>query len=135
MSDASLSLQRAIYARLKDDAGLQALIGDPARLYDDPPLAATFPYVTLGEARTTPLDGVEGALAHDVRLYAFSAYAGRFEVKSMLGALYDALHDAALVLNGHTLISIRFVFADALRRVDRETYQGVARFRAVTEAA
>ncbi len=53
-------------------------------------------------------------------------------VKRILSAVYDALHDAALTVTGHDLINIRFVFADAFRRSDGETYQGVARFRAVT---
>ena len=133
MTDASLSLQRAIYAHLLADAGVKALIGDPARVYDDPPVGAVFPYLTLGEAKTRTLAGVEGGVEHDIRLYAFSKYAGRLEIKQIMGAAYDALHDAALALQDHQLISLRFVFGDAFRRIDGETYQAVSRFRAVTQ--
>jgi hypothetical protein len=133
VTDASLSLQRAIYAHLKADAALKAEIGDPARLFDDPPAGAAFPYVTLGEAKTRGVAGVDGALEHDVRLHVFSKYAGRAEVKRIMGAVYDALDEAALTLVGHSLVSIRFVFSDAFRRGDGETYQGVLRFRAVTQ--
>lgn len=132
MTNAQWELQKAVYQTLAADAALQAEIGDPARIFDDPPPDALFPYLTLGEARASDWKGVEGGLEHDVKLYVFSRYAGRREVKRILGAVYDALHEAALTVTGHDLINIRFVFADAFRRSDGETYQGVARFRAVT---
>ncbi len=130
---AQWELQKAVYQALAQDAALQAEIGDPPRIYDDPPPDAAFPYLTLGEARAADWKGVEGGLEHDIRLHVFSRYAGRREVKRIIGAVYDALHDAALTLAGHQLVNIRFVFGDAFRRQDGETYQGVARFRAVTQ--
>ena len=132
MTNAQWELQKAVYQTLAADAALQAEIGDPARIFDDPPPDALFPYLTLGEARASDWKGVEGGRERDVKLYVFSRYAGRREVKRILGAVYDALHEAALTVTGHDLINIRFVFADAFRRSDGETYQGVARFRAVT---
>jgi len=132
MTDAQWELQKAVYQALSADAGLQAEIGDPPRLYDDPPADAAFPYVTLGEARSSALSGVEGGLEHDVKLYVFSRYAGRREVKRILAAVQDALHDASLTLTGHDLVNMRFVFADVFRRLDGAAYQGMARFRAVT---
>lgn len=133
MSSAQWELQRAIYAALSADAALKSEIGDPARVYDDPPEDAAFPYVTIGEARARNIAGVDGALEHDVRLTVFSRYAGRREVKRIMGALYDALHEAPLILSGFRLVQIRFVFADAFRRQDGDAYQGAMRFRAVTE--
>jgi hypothetical protein len=126
------TLQKAVFARLMADAGLKAEIGDPPRLYDDPPADAVFPYVLLGEARVSPLAGVDGGLEHEIRLQIFSRYAGRREVKRIIDALYDALHEADFAVEGATLVNIRFVFGDAFRRAGTETYQGVARFRAVT---
>ncbi|MAW80217.1 MAG: hypothetical protein CMI63_08255 [Parvularcula sp.] len=134
MTNAQWELQKAVYQTLSADAAIKAAVGDPARIFDDPPPDALFPYLTLGEARASDWKGVEGGLEHDLRLYVFSRYAGRREVKRILSAVYDALHEAALTLSGHDLINIRFVFADAFRRTDGETYQGVARFRAVTMA-
>jgi hypothetical protein len=132
MTNAQWELQKAVYQLLAADAGVKAEIGDPARIFDDPPPDAPFPYLTLGEARASDFKGVDGGLEHDLRLYVFSRHAGRREVKRIIGAVYDALHEAALSLSGHDLVNIRFVFADAFRRLDGETYQGVARFRAVT---
>ncbi len=133
MTNAQWELQKAVYQALAADAAIKAEVGEPARIFDDPPPDALFPYLTLGEARATDWKGVDGGLEHDLRLYVFSRYAGRREVKRILSAVYDALHEAALTLSGHDLVNIRFVFADAFRRTDGETYQGVARFRAVTQ--
>ncbi|NOX84295.1 MAG: DUF3168 domain-containing protein [Alphaproteobacteria bacterium] len=133
MSNAQWELQRSVYQALAADTAVKAEIGDPPRIYDDPPDDAAFPYMTLGEARARDWRGVDGGLEHEVRFHVFSRYAGRREVKRIMGAVYDALHDATLTLTGHRLVNIRFVFGDAFRRQDGETYQGAIRFRAVTE--
>lgn len=129
----SWPLQKALYLALAGDAGLKGEIGDPPRLYDDPPAGAAFPYVLLGEAREAPISGHDGAFEHDLRLQIYSRHGGRREVKRVIAALHDALHDAALDVEGARLVSLRFVFADIFRR-DGALFAGVARFRAVTEA-
>ncbi|MEL7199967.1 MAG: DUF3168 domain-containing protein [Pseudomonadota bacterium] len=134
MSDA-LTLwpfQQAIYAYLSEYEGLQMVLGAPVRLYDDPPPDAVFPYAVIGETRSSAYAGIEGGIDHDFRLHVFSRHAGRQEVKTILDALYTALHDAPVPLPGQCLLSLRFVFADIFRRTDRNLYQGVARFRGVT---
>jgi hypothetical protein len=44
------------------------------------------------------------------------------------------LHDAALSLTDHRLINLRHETTDVRRDPDGETYQGIVRFRAVTES-
>lgn len=133
MSDAVWALQKAVYQHLSADVGLKALIGDPARIYDDPPAGAATPYLTIGPTSIREFKGVDGGLQHDLRLHAFSRYAGRRDVKQIVSAVYDALHEAALTVEGHRLINLRFVFSDVIRRQDGDAYQGVIRFRAVTQ--
>ncbi|WP_411819702.1 DUF3168 domain-containing protein [Hyphococcus formosus] len=132
MMVASWDLQKAIYQHLRNDDAIKAELGTPARIYDDPPPGAVFPYLTLGETRASDWKGVDGGVEHELKLYVFSRYAGRREVKRILSAVYDALHETALTLPDHELVNLRFVFGDVFRRQDGETYQGVARFRAVT---
>lgn len=132
MTDAQWALQKAVYAALVSDSAVQAELGAPARVYDEAPADAVFPYAVLGEGRASDWTGVDGGFEHDIRLHAFSNYAGRREIKRILGAVYDALHEAPLALDGHDLVNLRFVFADAFRRLDGRMVQGVARFRAVT---
>lgn len=134
MSDAAWALQTAIRTHLSGDDAIKSLIGDPPRIYDAPPKGAAFPYLVIGEGRLSDWSGVDGGMVHDLRLAAYCKYAGRLEVKAIMTAVYDALHEAELPLTGHRLINIRFVFADALRRRDGESYEGVMRYRAVTQA-
>jgi hypothetical protein len=132
MSASSWALQRAIFGRLTGDAALKNFIGDPPRVYDDAPRDAELPYILIGEARAADWKGVDGGVEHDLKLHVFSRYAGRREIKEIMSAVYDALHEADLAVDGHQLINIRFVFSDAMRRQDSDIYHGVMRFRAVT---
>ncbi len=126
-------LQKAVYNQLIIDDALKALLGDPPRLYDGPPRKAVFPYAALGETRVKDWPGVDGGLEHDLRVHVFSRYEGRREVKEILNAVYDALHERDFSVEGRRLVHIRFVFADIFPRNDGGVFQGVSRFRAVTE--
>ena len=133
MTDASWEFQKAVYGAIAADPAVQGLIGAPARIFDDAPPDAAFPFLTIGEARSVDWPGAAGGQEHNLRLYAWSRYAGRREVKAMIGAVYDVLHDASLTMQSFRLVNLRFVFADVFRKQDGDTYQGVMRFRAVTE--
>lgn len=126
-------LQVALYTVLSDHAGLRAELGDPPRIYDDPPAAAAFPYLVLGEARAQDYPGVQGGVEHDIRVTAYSRHGGRKEVKRLTDLIVEALHEADFPVDGARLVQCRFVFADAFRRRDNALYEGVARFRVVTE--
>ena len=57
MSAPSLvALQDAVHAALAASAEMQALIGNPVRLYDHVPEDAAFPYVELGEVSARRFD-------------------------------------------------------------------------------
>jgi hypothetical protein len=130
---ATFELQQALHAHLSADEGLKALLGDPPRIYDDPPADSAFPYLVIGETRAQPVAGADALFEHDLRLQVFSRHAGRRDVKRVLDAVYDALQDAALAVESARIVSFRFVFSDVLRR-EAEVYSGVARYRVVTEA-
>jgi Protein of unknown function (DUF3168) len=62
MSDPSLELQAAIVSKLKNDAGVQAVVGQ--RVYDEVPPNPTFPYISIGDNQVLPdkadcIDGTE----------------------------------------------------------------------------
>jgi len=131
--DADLELQKAIHARLCADAPLAALVA--TRVYDNAPGEAAFPYVTLGENETSDQSGDDIRVSeHRLTIYVWSRRGGRSEAKTIMAALGDALHDAALELTGHSLVNLRFVSADTRRASDNATWLGVVRFRAVTQA-
>lgn len=133
MAGAAWALQQAIFAALTADAGLTALLGG-ARVYDDVPVRAQFPYMTFAQTaeRDWSTGGEEGS-EHVVTLHVWSRGAGRKEALQIMGAARALLHDQTLSLSGHRLVNIRHEFSEARRDTDGETYHGIVRFRAVTE--
>ncbi|MBY0562881.1 MAG: DUF3168 domain-containing protein [Hyphomonadaceae bacterium] len=133
-----MSAERALIAAIRAaamaDTGVKALVGDPARIYDDAPEGAVFPYVTLGrvESRAADAASVQG-IEHALTLHVWSRYGGRAEALDIIGALRAALHNASLTLTGHRLVLLYASFADVFRAGDAQTTHGVLRLRAVTE--
>jgi hypothetical protein len=132
MTEPGFALQKAVIAALRADAGVAALTA--SRVYDDPPRNVAFPYVSLGPATLADWDtATERGHVHMLHLDIWSRQGGRKEVRAVLGAVEAVLHDAALALDGHRLINLRFEFADIFRDEDGETMRGAVRYRAVTE--
>lgn len=131
---ADLALQKAVHAALSADAALAALIA--ARIYDNPPDDAGFPYLTLGENEMRDWStGESRGAEHLLSLHAFSRRGGRREAKEILAAVGARLHDAALTLEGHALVNLRLRDSETRREPDGTTWRGTIRFRAVTEEA
>jgi len=133
MSSASWALQQAIYAALTDSEILTDLLGG-ARIWDQVPERSSFPYVTFapGSVRDWSTSDGDGA-EHSVGLHVWSRGGGRKEALAIMQAVRAILHDAALSLEGHRLVNLRHETSDVRRGGDGETYQGIVRFRAVTE--
>jgi hypothetical protein len=133
MSSASAALRAAIHDALSTDGALNALLGGP-KVYDEPPRAAAFPYVTLGEARVNDFStGTEPGEEHQLTLHAWSRQDGHREAHMISGALLQALDDAPLTLTDFRLVNLRFTVADVRREADGRTYHALVRFRAMTE--
>jgi hypothetical protein len=133
MPSASAALRAAIHDALSSDGALSALLGG-AKIYDEPPSAAAFPYVTLGEARVSDFStGTEPGQEHQITLHAWSRQGGHREAHLISGALLQALDDAPLTLDEHRLVNLRFAVADVRREADGRTYHALIRFRAMTE--
>jgi hypothetical protein len=133
MPTAAAALRAAIHDALLADAPLTSLIGG-AKVYDEPPRAAAFPYVTLGDARVVDYStGTEAGEEHQLILHGWSRQGGHREAHLIAGALLQALDDAALTLTGYRLVNLRFALADVRREADGRTYHALVRFRAVTE--
>jgi hypothetical protein len=133
MTTAPAALRAAIHQALIADGALGAALGG-ARIYDEPPRHAAFPYVTLGEARIVDASGDGAPLQeHQLTLHAWSRQGGHREAHVITGALLSALDDAELSPAGHRLVNLRFAIADIRREADGQTYHALVRFRAVTE--
>ena len=125
---AAWELQKAVYDVL---AGVLTV-----PVHDDVPQGAAMPYVAIGDstiaaAGTKTDDGED----HSLTLHVWSQYAGRREVKELLGQIKAALHDRPLPLGSHTLVRLRFYFATDFADADEQTRHGVIRFAALTNPA
>ncbi|MBS0536879.1 MAG: DUF3168 domain-containing protein [Proteobacteria bacterium] len=132
---AAAALRAAVHDALAADVALTGALGGP-KIYDEPPRAAAFPYVTLGEARMADYStGDASGQEHILTLHAWSRQGGHKEAHVIAGALLQALDDAPLSLTDHRLVNLRFAVADVRREADGKTYHALVRFRAVTEPA
>lgn len=130
----SLALQQSIHAALVGDAVVGALVGD--RIHDAAPRNATFPYVTFGPARSDDWStDTETGAEHRFVLEVWSRHRGKSEGWAILEAIRMVLDDAALSLDDHVLVNLRFETSDIRRDPDGLTWHGIMRFRAVTEPA
>ena len=142
MTDHSWPVQQAVYAALRTDAALIALIGDGAsperaRIYDNVPQGtwddddqSFAAYVTIGDD-TAAEAGSKTFEAQDLTLslHSWSRYNGRKEIKQIMAAVYDVLHDQSLSVSGGTMVNLRWEFSDSFLDADGQTRHGVQRFR------
>lgn len=129
-----LALHKALLDTLRADPALKALLGDPARVFDEPPEPRVYPMVVLGRAETRPWGGLDGeGVEHALTLTCLSHFDGAEEAKAIVAAVRAALHDARPALDGHRLVSLRVTYADIFRAPAWRPLHGVVRVRAVTE--
>lgn len=118
MSDPSLALQEAIFARL------QAEVSCP--IYDGAPLNATMPYVSIDReisVNSSPLSGRK----REIRMIYLSVWSdaiGQAEVKRINGEVIAALDERRLPLAVGRAVSVRVEQSDSQRDADGVTYQG-----------
>jgi hypothetical protein len=135
------ALQKGLFDRLTGFAALTAAIG-ANKVFDYLPEPATTPYVVIGD--DTVLDWstkTETGWEFTVTIHAWSQQPGRKEVKTILGHIFDALHqqEESITVAGFTLVHIRFdggqTFQETAVEGAKDRYwHGVARYRAVIQA-
>lgn len=128
MADAGLAVQSALKAAL--DAALSVSV------YDHVPQGAAFPYVLIGDDTAVDEgDKSEKGQELTATIHAWSRERGRWQVKTLLGEVYDRLHEGALAPDGWTVVYMRFDFAQSFLEPDGLTYHGVHRYRLLARAA
>jgi len=129
-------LRAAMVDVLKANSELQALIGNPVRLYSQVKPNPTKPYVTLIGSQQVD-DSVEKLDAAEifinVDVWSDSPAKDDVECNTICSAIRRALHNADLTLTENRCVQIQEritrVFVDA----DNITRHGVVTFRAETE--
>ena len=136
MNSAFFAVQDALYTALTADAGVQALLGSPARVYDHVPPDAAFPFLTMGAMQAEAFDTADhDGVAQRVTLRAWSRMRGRKEIKAIMDAVYARLHGGTLAISGRKLVLCRFMAAEAALDDDGLTYHGMAQYQIITRSA
>jgi len=127
-------LQKAIFAALGANAELTALVG--SRIMDHAPANVAFPYITFGGTSFYDWStGTESGTEQLFTLHVWSKGKGKKEALAIMELVRETLHDAALPLDGHSLVNLRMEFCEARYDDRNEAQHGLVRFRAVTEPA
>lgn len=126
MTDPSLALQEAVFARL------QAEVSCP--IYDGAPLNADMPYVSIDREVSVNNSPISGRKRETRLLYlsVWSDAVGQAEVKRINGEVIAALDERRLPLEVGRAVSVRVEQADAQRDADGITYQGSITVRVIT---
>ena len=133
MTASSWALQSSIFQALANSPELTSLLGGE-RIYSNPPPAAQFPFITLGQ--TVNLDwstGTEDGTEHSLTLHVWSRADSAAEVHEIIQVIRMVLHNQPLTLDDHYLVNLRHEFTEARIDPDGETLHGIVRYRAVTE--
>lgn len=132
---AEAAFQAALIAHLSANLDVQAVLGNPARIYDGPPGGARFPYVEIARGESEPADGDDVSLIdHRLTIRILARKGELDQLKSVLGAVRSAAHNAELTLTGDwRCVSCRVVYADVFKGDNTRLLQGLLRVRAVLE--
>lgn len=133
MRDHESALQKALIAHLRADATLKALLGDPARIWDQAPRDAGWPRVTVGRSESQPVAAADCGIEHRISLRCASRFDGVEEAKAVCAAVRAALHEVPLEADGVRAVSLKTTFVDVFRGQGQRSTWGVVRLRAVTE--
>lgn len=133
MSDHESALQTMLISWLGADVSVKALLGDPARIWDEPPAAPVFPHLLIGRSESRAVAADACGVEHVLSLNCISRFGGSEEAKAVCAAVRARLNDASLAADGVRTISLRVTFSDVFRSSDLRRTYGVMRVRAVTE--
>ena len=121
-------------AALRGDAGVQAIFGASARIYDAETEAPAFPYARLERHECRPAGASGGeAREHVITLAVLSRSGGLREAKAALAALRGAFESADWSGAGRHIVLAYTTYSDVLRQFDRRAFRGVIRFRIISE--
>jgi Protein of unknown function (DUF3168) len=136
MSDTFFALRAAVFTHLTSDTALQALCGNPLRLYDLSPEDAAFPYIAFSgvEARDASTKTI-AAQSVLLTLTIASRERGFKEAERIGAALRHRLHDASLTLSTGYLARCQFEFMGLGREADGLATLGQLRLRCVISAS
>lgn len=127
------AVQTAVFSVLSNNAPLGAIIKG---VFDDVDEDQAFPYVVIGESfhnASDTFDTLGDDATVSIHTWTDSKSArGRKEVKTIQGAVYDALHRYSGIVSGYHVITIDWLDSQTLVD-DGNTRHGVQNFRVMID--
>lgn len=140
MTEADISLSgahdliAALLAALRADASVQAVLGEPARVFDDETPSPAYPYAVIERHESQAANGVmTRGLEHTVQIATYSRHGGAYESKRLLSALRAAFEGLHITLPDQRVVLLIPTYCDAMRTKNQYLFRGVLRVRIVTE--
>ena len=133
-AEAEAEVQKAVLAALRADPDVQAIFGDPARIYDDETPGPAYPFVVLERHETRPNNSscVAGT-EHTIILAISSRYGGRTLAREAMGTLRAAIECADLMVTNQVIVLALPVYGDVFRTRDLQTFRSILRIRIISE--
>ncbi len=124
------SLWQAIHDRLVGDSKLMAEISG---VFDPAPEGQKLPYLTIGEgiARDWSAKDFTGQ-EHLIDIHIWSGNRGGGQVRSLADQVITLLTTQSVILVGHQLVELNFIFFENFFDGDGQVRHGILRFRART---
>jgi hypothetical protein len=127
-----IALRKAIRAYLLADAGFAAALGE--KLHDEAPRGTEPPYALFGEAQLRDWSADLSPGAEQLfTISVTSTMRGLSEALELAQRIADLLDEAALSLEGHRLVDLRFLSLETRREQNGRFARVNLRFRATTE--
>ncbi|MEE9272462.1 MAG: DUF3168 domain-containing protein [Robiginitomaculum sp.] len=128
------AVAKAIHNHLSNSQEVQSLLGNPPRLYDNPPEDPIYPYLSYGRMQSSDISGDAAPLSqHIISLHIWSRYGGRGEIFDCNAAIAAALFGASLPLGEGIAVHSNITFTDNFRAPDGRTMHGLIRLSLTTQ--
>lgn len=130
------AVQAALMELLRANADVQAVFGNPARVFDAETDEPIFPYAQLERHEVTAGGAalVEGH-EHCLSVAVFSREGGLRAAKAAVSAMRVAVEGASWTVPGRHIVMAHVVYGDVMRTSDKRAFRGLVRIRIISEEA
>ena len=128
------ALVTALLDTLRADAGVRAIFGHPARLFDGETERPAYPYAEIASAELAGLESPQTpAGEHRITFAVNVRGGGREEAAAGLAAIIEAIKAETLNVPGMAIVLAHPVYLDIVRGRASQTFRGLLRFRILIE--
>lgn len=130
----SQTLRNSIGQALKGSSDLTALLGG-VRIYDRPPQATGFPFITLGQSALRDWStGSEDGAEQRLTVHVWSPFGGKKHMQDIIKAVRASLNDRPLPA-GRDRVTLHHEFSEARLDPEGDSFHGIIRYRATSASS